>query len=130
MLIKNIRNFHQRKMSNITLSNLTCVLICLLTRKMCSWRWLKRQLRSEYFMKFAERYPSWRLLLRKLATELPLFWTKCFAKYIFLEIFELFAKYNFNKDYCNKFNDWNFDIDNHYFLLHVKLVESGVLDNN
>ena len=45
---------------------------------------------------------------------------KCFAKYIFLEIFELVnivtvqiwtAKCDFNKDYYNKFDDWNFDID-------------------
>ena len=55
---------------------------------------------------------------------------ECFAKSIFLEIFELFnitvqiwgAKYDFNKDYCNKFDDWNFDIDNYCFLLHLKLL--------
>ena len=32
------------------------------------------------------------------------------------------AKCDFNKDYCNKFDDSNFDIDNYCFLLHVKLL--------
>ena len=53
------------------------------------------------------------------------------TKYIFLEICELFniitvqiwtAKCDFNKDYRNKFDDWNFDIDNYCFLLYVKLL--------
>ena len=61
----------------------------------------------------------------------PLFWTKCFPKYVFLEMFELFnlitvqiwtAKCDFNKDYCNMFDDSNFDIDNYYFLHYVKLL--------
>ena len=55
----------------------------------------------------------------------------CFAKNIFLETYELFnimsvqiwtAECDFNKDYCNKFDDPNLDIDNYYFLLHVKLL--------
>ena len=60
------------------------------------------------------------------------FWTKCFAKYIFLEIFELFnivtvqiwtTKCDFNKDFCNKFDHWNFDKDIIIFiLLHLKLT--------
>ena len=54
-----------------------------------------------------------------------------FAKCIFLEMFELFniilvqiftARCDFNKDYCNKFDDSNFDINNYCFLLHVKLL--------
>ena len=59
------------------------------------------------------------------------FLTNCFVKYIFLEIYELFnimtvktwtAKCDFNKDYCNKFDYSNFDVDNYCFLLHVKLL--------
>ena len=54
-----------------------------------------------------------------------------FAKYIFLEMFELFniitvqiltTRCDFNKDYCNKFDDSNFDIHNYCFLLHEKLL--------
>ena len=49
----------------------------------------------------------------------------------FLEIFELFSiitvqirtgKCDFNKDYCNKCDDWDFDIDNYSFLLQVELL--------
>ena len=32
------------------------------------------------------------------------------------------AKCDFSKDYCNKFDDSNFDNDNYCFLLHVKLL--------
>ena len=32
------------------------------------------------------------------------------------------AKCDFNKDYCNKFDYSNFDVDNYCFLLHVKLL--------
>ena len=57
MLIKNACNFYQKKMSNLTLPNLKCVLIHLLTRQNVLLRWFKRHLCSEYFVKFAERYP-------------------------------------------------------------------------
>ena len=32
------------------------------------------------------------------------------------------VKCDFNKDYCNKFDELNFDIDNYCFLLHVELL--------
>ena len=35
---------------------------------------------------------------------------------------DLDCQCDFNKDYCNKFDELNFDIDNYCFLLHVELL--------
>ena len=49
---------------------------------------------AQNFVKFAEKHPWWSLLLRKLQYLVsPLFWTKRFTKYVFLEIYEI-IQYN------------------------------------
>ena len=51
--------------------------------------------------------------------EPPLFWTKYSAKYNLLGIYKIFNIFDFNKEWS--FDYSNFDIDNYYFLVHMKL---------
>ena len=52
------------------------------------------------------------------------FWSEVICQMYFLRItVQIYTtRCDFNKDYCNKFDDSNFDIDSYYFLLHVKLL--------